>query len=273
MNEEKLSAFKNAIERGVGADVEVVPDTSGLRAGLKTHFSGLTANQGPVFAVAPTGLRRHRVSVRFGKFSGPIIEQMQAAGAERLMLARSLLQQLATMDSVDLSLTPDQPLADWGITDSGSGIDVIVRNIDQPGSETAIVRTAETVMVPLMAAMAELIGYDEVQPAEYDVEGRVTESTVIRRERSPRNRLLCLSIHGHQCAACGLKPDDMYGELGSIIEVHHLEPVSNLQEPRPYDPRTDLVPLCPNCHRAVHKRRPYPYTPAELAEIIHNVSA
>jgi 5-methylcytosine-specific restriction protein A len=63
---------------------------------------------------------------------------------------------------------------------------------------------------------------------------------------------------------CGLEPRRVYGEAGSIIEVHHLEPVSSLVEPRPYDPRTDLVPLCPTCHRALHTRRPIPLSIEEL---------
>jgi 5-methylcytosine-specific restriction protein A len=143
-------------------------------------------------------------------------------------------------------------------------VDVLIRNVGSPSAEEAIVATAEAVMAPLMAAMAELIGYEDVEPETYDEEGRLTESVVRRRERSARNRLLCLSIHGHRCAVCRLEPRSVYADAGSIIEVHHLEPVSLLAEPRPYDPATDLVPLCPNCHRAAHTRRPAPWTVEEL---------
>jgi len=128
-------------------------------------------------------------------------------------------------------------------------------------------------MVPLMAAMAELIGYQDAEPEEYDEEGRITESLIRRRERSARNRLLCLSIHGHRCAVCGLEPEGLYGDAGSIIEVHHLEPVSLLAEPRPYDPAADLVPLCPNCHRAAHTRRPIPWTVEDLrGKLVHVIA-
>ncbi|MOA48213.1 HNH endonuclease [compost metagenome] len=67
--------------------------------------------------------------------------------------------------------------------------------------------------------------------------------------------------------ACGLEPRLEYGEAGSIIEVHHLEPLALLKEPRPYDPRADLVPLCPSCHRAVHTRRPIPFSIEELRDL------
>jgi 5-methylcytosine-specific restriction protein A len=116
--------------------------------------------------------------------------------------------------------------------------------------------------------MAELIGYDSIEdvanPYAPEAEGAILQSVVLRRERNPRNRLLCLRIHGNCCKACRLKPGSVYGEAGSIIEVHHLEPLANLSVPRTYDPQTHLVPLCPNCHRAVHTRRPVPYTLAEL---------
>ena len=93
---------------------------------------------------------------------------------------------------------------------------------------------------------------------------RVLESVVKRRERNPRNRVLCIRLKGERCAGCGLEPRKSYGSAGAIIEVHHLEPLSLLQAPRPYDPAFDLVPLCPNCHRAVHTRRPVPLSLAEL---------
>ncbi|WP_310621270.1 HNH endonuclease [Flexibacterium corallicola] len=117
--------------------------------------------------------------------------------------------------------------------------------------------------------MAELIGYDAVEDSTAsevpDVEGALSRAIVSRRERNPRNRLLCLRIHGSECRACGLNPEDSYRDAGSIIEVHHLEPISMLDRPRPYDPEKDLVPLCPNCHRAVHTRRPWPLSLDELA--------
>ncbi len=264
----RIAILRALLEEGIGAPIEVEPEASGLRSGLRSYFAGLTPNQGPLFSIAPSGLTRHRVSMRFGKFAGPVITQMQAAGEDQKMLARGLLAQLADRPDTTVSVRPEQPLEAWTVTGPGTEIDVVSRSIDDPLSEDAVARTAREIMVPVMAAMAELIGYDEAEPAEYDIEGRVTAGTVVRRERSPRNRLLCLSIHGHRCAVCGLTPGDRYGDAGSIIEVHHLEPVSALAEPRPYDPATDLIPLCPNCHRAIHTRRPVPYTPDELKALL-----
>jgi 5-methylcytosine-specific restriction protein A len=205
--------------------------------------------------------------MEFAAFSGNCIEQMQGASPERSIVAHALIAQLAISNRV--VIRPEQPLDDWRISDARFAFTIEVSNVESPASDGAFAKTAEEVMVPLMAAMAELIGYEE-DPAtlEYDTEGHTQEQTVIRRERSRRNRLLCLSLHGRCCKVCGMSPDKQYGEAGSIIEVHHLEPVSVLAQPRPYDPRTDLIPLCPSCHRAVHVKKPVPYTPEELREIL-----
>lgn len=268
MTPERISALQGVLERGVGAAVIVQTDSTGARSGLTACFADLGANNGPAVSIFPTGLRRHRVTVGFGRFARQCIEQMQDAPAERMTVARALLRRAASAG--DCTIAPGQDLDTWAVTSADFGIEIIVPSGQEPAAEEAIARTADTVMVPLMATLAELIGYEDAEAVEYDIEGRVTEGVVTRRERSPRNRLLCLSIHGHRCAVCGLQPETLYGEAGSIIEVHHLEPVSNLAEPRPYDPATDLVPLCPNCHRAAHTRRPVPWTIAELKELRQN---
>jgi 5-methylcytosine-specific restriction protein A len=259
---QRTETLRSVLEDGTGAAVHVDTDTSQVRTGLTAWFSDLGSRSGPVLSLHPSGLRRHKVSVRFGKFARPCIDQMGAASAERQTTARALLRRAASQG--ECSIAPDQKIDEWRVTGSEFAIDILVRDVSSPRDEEAIVRTAETVMVPLMAAMAELIGYEDEEPEEHDTEGRLTHSVVTRRERSARNRLLCLSIHGHRCAACGLEPGDLYGDAGSIIEVHHLEPVSMLSEPRPYDPAIDLVPLCPNCHRAVHTRRPVPWTVEDI---------
>ena len=76
-------------------------------------------------------------------------------------------------------------------------------------------------------------------------------------------------VDQEKCVACGLEPKLRYGDTaGAIIEVHHLEALSLQAEPRPYDPAVDLVPLCPNCHRAVHTRRPVPLPIDELKSMV-----
>jgi 5-methylcytosine-specific restriction enzyme A len=270
MSDPLVSKIKDVLEQGTGTGVIVDLKRMGLRSGLSAHFEGLTENQGPIFSIAPSGLRRQLVAMRLGSFSGPLITQMQQAGPERHEVARALIEQLVARPDATVELAPLQDQANWTVTGQDFLIKILLRNVEVPSGEDAVLRAAADVMVPLMAAMAELIGYDEYESTEFDFEGGVTAGMVMRRERSPRNRLLCLAIHGNKCVACGIVPAEVYGDAGSIIEIHHLERVALLDTPRPYDPRTDLVPLCPNCHRAVHTRQPLPWSPAELKEMMRH---
>lgn len=268
MIREKSDLLREEAWRGVGADVVATAYESGLRSGLRLYFEGFRLEEGPQFVVKPSGLSRHLISVAFGKFAKPCIVQMQSASSERFQVARALIRQVAAANEV--LITPHQSLDDWVITGPDFGIKVLARNISDPHSDDALSRTAQSIIVPLMAAMAELIGYDETEAdvGEFDEEGRLLESVVRRRERSARNRLLCLSIHGGRCAVCQFSPPDFYGTAGDVIEVHHIEPVAQLEAPRSYNPATDLIPLCPNCHRAVHTRRPVPLLPEELRAML-----
>jgi len=263
----KSDLLREEAWRGVGTGVVVIPHEYGLRSGLRLHFEGFRPEEGPKFYIKPSGLSRHLVSVEFGKFAKPCIVQMQGASSERLKVARALIRQIATANEV--SIEPQQNLDDWMITGSDFSVTVSARDIADPQSDQALRRTSQSVIVPLMAAMAELIGYDQAEEAaEFDEEGRLLESVVKRRERSPRNRLLCLSIHGKRCAICKFSPLDVYGAAGDIIEVHHIEPIGQLEASRPYNPATDLIPLCPNCHRALHTRRPTPLLPDDLRALL-----
>jgi len=102
-----------------------------------------------------------------------------------------------------------------------------------------------------------------------EVEGGYTRAYFNRYERSSANRAVCLSIKGSVCVACGEDPGVKYKMDGKrIIHVHHITPVSQMGGPRPVNPATELVPLCPNCHNVAHKRNP-PYTPEEILGLIN----
>ncbi|PGQ44865.1 HNH endonuclease, partial [Bacillus thuringiensis] len=74
-------------------------------------------------------------------------------------------------------------------------------------------------------------------------------------ERNIKNRKKAIEIHGLNCYACGFNFEEIYGERGKdFIEIHHIKPLSTLEEAIVIDPETDLVPLCANCHRMVHRR-------------------
>jgi len=263
------SALEDLILREVGAEVIARPTVAAGRRGLEATFAGWSRQGGPKFSIAPSGLNRHRVAVSFGTYARRCIEHIaERASAEEYALARSFVLNIA--ESHDVNIAPEASLGDWRVT-SELEIEVIVRGIRDQHDLSVVERTAREVLIPMIAAMAELIGYTEDDlGGEHlgEIEGRLITTTQTRRERNPRNRLLCISVHGTACAVCGLDPATVYGEaLGAIIEIHHIEPLAETGSPRIYDPRTELIPLCPNCHRAIHRTRPA-LTPDKLREII-----
>ena len=272
MIEAKADLIRETVAERTGAAIALETGPDGVQKGLNLRFDDLTRNGGPLVTLRPSGLKRHRVTVRFGNYAAAIVSQMMEAPPERVTLARALVRSVDGTAAV--SFLGAMNLDTWMI--DGPAFSIIAeRKVEgDRQSDEEIVETCETVIVPIMAALVELIGYDEAPPLaleeEGELEGVITVSTVRRRERNPRNRLLCLHIHGHRCAACGTDPRDTYGEAhGSVLEVHHLQPLSQLDEPRAYDPRSDLVPLCPTCHRVVHSRRPVPWSPAEVREMMY----
>ena len=59
-----------------------------------------------------------------------------------------------------------------------------------------------------------------------------------------------------------------YGpEFEGKIEVHHIVPISKSGEDYVVDPVNDLVPVCPNCHTAIHSKKNGAYTVEELRAI------
>src|SRR5699024_3020730 len=86
------------------------------------------------------------------------------------------------------------------------------------------------------------------------VEGRSKYYYGKRYERNPENRRLAIKKHGVNCYACGFNFEEVYGERGKdFIEIHHIKPLSTLEKEVEIDPGTDLIPLCANCHRMVHR--------------------
>jgi len=99
-------------------------------------------------------------------------------------------------------------------------------------------------------------------------EGQRTSVLVNRYERDPKARKACLEHYGCSCAACGFVFSSFYGALGEgVIEVHHLEQLSESDDGRSVHAVHDLRPLCSNCHTMIHRRQPA-LTLDELRELI-----
>ena len=125
----------------------------------------------------------------------------------------------------------------------------------------------------LAVTMVDIMNYFAGEAEEQSVSG---ESEGIRHyvmgsriERSSRNRLEAIRLHGYKCQVCGFNFAETYGDLGkNYIEVHHVNPLAEQQGEHIVNPETDLVCLCANCHRMVHRNRNEVLSINELIEII-----
>lgn len=99
------------------------------------------------------------------------------------------------------------------------------------------------------------------------IEGDRIQIFTTRYERNPDLRKKAIEIHGLRCQVCDLSFAEMYGEIGEgFIEVHHIKPIS--EGPREVNPETDMICLCSNCHRMIHRKRDQVITVEELIRMI-----
>ena len=96
----------------------------------------------------------------------------------------------------------------------------------------------------------------EVPDGEYP-EGAVSRIVVNHYERNPAARRECIDIYGVSCMVCGFDFERVYGPAGKgYIHVHHIVPVSAISKSYRVNPRTDLRPVCANCHAMLHATNP-----------------
>ena len=105
-------------------------------------------------------------------------------------------------------------------------------------------------------------------------EGRLLTRVHITRERNQglikRKKKSVLNETGSlKCEVCSFDFKQVYGALGEgFAECHHVKPVS-LLKPNEKTKIKDLAILCANCHRMIHRERPWK-TIEELKALLLN---
>ena len=102
-------------------------------------------------------------------------------------------------------------------------------------------------------------------------EGKTRFRILRTRERDPKLRREAIVIHGLNCKACDFNFGDVYGEWGEgFIEIHHSTPISDYStEGEETNPASDLIPLCSNCHRMIHRKKDRLLTLDELKSMLN----
>ncbi len=138
------------------------------------------------------------------------------------------------------------------------------------GDEAALIR--RMVGHDLTSAGKRAIDDFELQdPAELDIQDDEGRRVLRQHLHSGRSARLVAafkrSLRDFTCSACAFDFRKVYGDLGhQYIECHHIRPVSKMAAGEKTK-LSDLVPLCANCHRMVHRSQPMKSI-AELKEIL-----
>ncbi|MGG1630325.1 HNH endonuclease [Rossellomorea sp. NRS-1567] len=153
----------------------------------------------------------------------------------------------------------------------GQSIDEVIEILNSKGERYADVVRLLKVQAKTSRLYETVISDIEAQEIEEGnyVEGTKKSYFVNKYERDPKNRKKAIEIHGLNCWVCSFNFEEVYGERGrDFIEIHHIKPLSTLQEAVVINPATDLVPLCANCHRMIHRRKAEILTIDQLKDLI-----
>ena len=83
--------------------------------------------------------------------------------------------------------------------------------------------------------------------------------TIIYKVSFQKNTIEVLRIFNQN------KPSQKFGK--NFIHVHHIKPLSEINQEYKVNPIKDLIPVCPNCHAMLYKKVPT-YSLEELKNII-----
>lgn len=151
---------------------------------------------------------------------------------------------------------------DNGFRITKKGMELVCRNIESlrylltTGFEYNDIKTYSG---EIFENVQKIIPFDEII-----VEGSEKLMTTTVRTRSQRLRKAAIDYFTHggiiKCDCCGFEFRSFYGpKYGEIscIEIHHIQPIFQ------YDGQSDeqtiqkammnLMPVCPNCHRVIHR--------------------
>ena len=123
-----------------------------------------------------------------------------------------------------------------------------------------------------IVASPELTGREESEIDQEASEGRILTRLHRVRERSHRltriKKQQTLDESGALlCEACGFDFGSFYGDRGSgFAECHHKIPLSDLL-PNQRTRLQDLAIVCANCHRMIHRSRPW-LTVGEVGKLV-----
>lgn len=119
---------------------------------------------------------------------------------------------------------------------------------------------------------------DDAEPEFRDAfpEGKKIERYHKTRERNPTVIRLAKKEFKRKngklfCQVCNFDFEKRYGKVGEdFIEAHHTMPLSQVMDDKVETKLSDIALLCSNCHRMVHRKRPW-LSIREISKLIKKV--
>jgi 5-methylcytosine-specific restriction protein A len=271
---EKLASIAR---KNLGVDVSgsVVEVLGGQFASIR--FNDLPKPSG--FALVLTN-SASRVSIEtvFDNFAKPLITSMSDHTADDYAVWASLastaesqdVRVLAEINGVPLAWSERLPSETWETFHLEVSAKVTKSHTRFETASRISLLCISLLLALMSVEESETVdGYEEINVSGLgEVEGRKMRVEINRYERSRKNRAACISIYGDDCQVCKTNFGEKYGILGrGYIEVHHRTPVSLMGSEYALSPAADLIPVCSNCHRMMHKEWP-PVAPERLREIV-----
>lgn len=103
----------------------------------------------------------------------------------------------------------------------------------------------------------DIVYPDDIESNEKFIEGKSKKVLVNVFERNTIARSLCIKHYGFKCQVCNFDFEKKFGEIGkNFIHVHHVVDISTIGSEYELNPILDLIPVCPNCHSMLHKKKP-----------------
>jgi 5-methylcytosine-specific restriction protein A len=131
------------------------------------------------------------------------------------------------------------------------------------GNHSSLTQVANAIRNGFKLSEATTIVTDaDVDEEETFPEGKVLFRLHRSRERNrkliTRAKALALTRHGQLfCCVCQFDFKARYGDIGEgFIECHHTKPISEL-DVQAVTKVNDLALVCSNCHRMIHRKRPW----------------
>jgi len=129
--------------------------------------------------------------------------------------------------------------------------------------------------VALFSEMLQALTTDQPEREEGGIYQSVENRRVVRQHIS-RERSSVLAEErkirdGYKCQICGMTFEKVYGAIGQeFAEAHHRIPLSRLKG-KVHTTINDLVTVCSNCHRMLHKMKGQSSDAAELRRRIRRL--